>query len=95
MDVNNLLLIIPHQLHQLLMECDEIGTWGISYDIFTRATEDDLPQGWNTYHSKSKLSKIFMTIYYVIFRCRGYVRRNRQHSYSRWVSADPVLRLGQ
>jgi hypothetical protein len=33
---------IPPLYHQ------PIGTWGIAYDIFTRATEDDLPHGWNS-----------------------------------------------
>lgn len=29
-------------------------TYGISYDIFTRATEDNLPHGWNAYRGGSE-----------------------------------------
>lgn len=28
------------------------GTYGLSYDIYTRATKDDLPFGWNSYPCK-------------------------------------------
>ncbi|KAG6370891.1 hypothetical protein JVT61DRAFT_10914 [Boletus reticuloceps] len=48
MDVdNNIPLIVPHQLYQRLLDMDPGGAYGISYDIYTRKTEDDLPMGWN------------------------------------------------
>jgi hypothetical protein len=45
-----------------------VGTHGIAYDIFTNATEHDLPLG---YHApRSKILNIFFAFYFNLSRIR-------------------------
>ena len=39
--------VVPAGVHLM-----PIGHYAISYDIFTRATEDDLPRGWHSHRSE-------------------------------------------
>ncbi|KAI6146031.1 hypothetical protein BKA82DRAFT_3965289 [Pisolithus tinctorius] len=39
--------VIPFHTHWVLMH-QPPGSYGISYDIYTRRTEDNLPAGWNS-----------------------------------------------
>ena len=50
---NNLPLLIPPQLYERLQNMDREGAYGISYDVYTRRTEDDLPSGWNAARCES------------------------------------------
>ena len=43
--------LIPMATRARLLNMLE-GTYGISYDIFTWKTEDDLPDRWNTYQGE-------------------------------------------
>ncbi|KAG9313255.1 hypothetical protein JVU11DRAFT_6720 [Chiua virens] len=47
MDDDHLPILIPHELYVTLLEMDPGGAYGISYDVYTRKTVDDLPAGWN------------------------------------------------
>ena len=50
---NNLPLVIPNQLYERLQDMDPEGAYGISYDVYTGKTEDDLPGGWNARRGES------------------------------------------
>jgi len=43
--------LIPMAIRARLLEMVE-ATYGISYNIFTHKTEDDLPNGWHAYRGK-------------------------------------------
>ncbi|OSX58440.1 hypothetical protein POSPLADRAFT_1067476 [Postia placenta MAD-698-R-SB12] len=39
------------QLPRLMVQ--PTGTWGISYDVYTRPSEDPIPSGWQSHRSKT------------------------------------------
>lgn len=54
MNAGNILpFLIPHQLYERLLDMDPDGAYGISYDVYTRKTQDDLPGGWNARRGES------------------------------------------
>jgi len=52
MNADDLPVLLPPQVHHRLVNMEPFGAYGISYDIFTRATEDDLPAGWHAHRCK-------------------------------------------
>ena len=41
------------------------GRYGISYDIFTRNTEDDLPNGWNSYRCQYVITTLLINMAHI------------------------------
>jgi hypothetical protein len=38
-----------------LLHAEPMDSWGVSYDLFTRRLEDDLPDGWHLYRGQHRL----------------------------------------
>lgn len=75
MNANQQPLVIPYQLYQMLLNMDDEGSYGISYDIFTRVTQDDLPFGWYARRGNFEFHHIVdylcrLTLSYSIHICR-------------------------
>ncbi|KAI0782276.1 hypothetical protein C8Q75DRAFT_737577 [Abortiporus biennis] len=68
--------ILPHL--PMVMQLPFVGLWSISYDIYTRPTEDPLPQGWGSYRAAT-YKQILNYL-----RDRGFVH----HQYSDYRNAD-------
>ncbi|KAH0826469.1 hypothetical protein J3R83DRAFT_5471 [Lanmaoa asiatica] len=82
MNVNPLPLFIPHHLYQRLLDMDPDGAYGISYDIYTRKTEADLPEGWH-----APRDFVVAPTYLELARVLG-ESGFRRLQYSDWVSDD-------
>jgi hypothetical protein len=37
-----------------LLHAEPMDSWGVSYDLFTRHIEDDLPDGWHLYRGQRR-----------------------------------------